>query len=150
MKNSPSQLTKAKLMFSKKKTSRNNLNDILIKHFLEPSEGYNSIENFIAYFKNHSLCLINSDIDCEHTAPLFLNLKLFSLHKKKYWEATFSLSQTSEGSVPLETPVQHIFSKVLYQALINQGIKSKALFLCKKFKPQGFSLQEKQVDFVAL
>jgi len=137
-------------MFSKKKTSRHNLNEILIKHCVDPYEDYDSIKNFITYFKNQTLCLIKGDIYCEHTTPLFLHLKLFSLHKKKHWKATFTLSHTSEGSPILEAPVQHIFSKVLYQTLIDQGIESKTLFVYKKFRPQVFSLQGKQADFSGL
>jgi len=150
MKKSPSQQTKAELMFSKKKTSRHNLNDMLIKHCLNSSEDYDSIENFITYFKNHTLCLINSDIHCEHAAPLFLSLKLFSLHKKKYWEATFILSEANKEFASLEPPVQYIFSKALYQTLIDQSITSTTLFLYKKFRSQVFSLQGKQADFPGL
>lgn len=134
-------------MLSKKKPSRRPLNDILIKHCMDPYGDYNSIESFITYFKNYTLCLINGDTYCEHTAPLFLRLRLFSLHKKKNWQATFTLSHISEGSAALDPPLQHIFSKVLYQALIDQGINSKTLFLYKKFRPQVFSLQKTRTHF---
>lgn len=134
-------------MLSKKKSSRRPLNDILVKHCMDPHGDYDSIESFITYFKNHTLCLINGDTYCEHTAPLFLHLKLFSLHKKKHWKATFTLSHISEGSTVLGPSVQHIFSRVLYQALIDQDIKSKTLFLYKKFRPQVFSLQRTRAHF---
>ncbi|MDI9637914.1 hypothetical protein QM565_19485 [Geitlerinema splendidum] len=118
-------------MLSKKKTSGHILNDMLIKHCIDPRGDYDSIET-ITYFKNHMLCLINGDTYCDHAAPLFLHLRLFSLHKKKRWKATFTLSHISEGPSSLETPIQYIFSKALYQTLIEHGIKSNALFFYKR------------------